>query len=260
MRARWYDAANGRFNRLDPFAGNSSDPQSFHKYAYVHGDPIQNIDPTGEFIAGAAGSVAAISMQIETLVNGLIVAGILETGGSAGLELRAAGLALIANGDLDDGWDFYKLGSAFAGQAFQAAEQFVDALEIGQLLGGISVAGFKLLGKAPQFAKRLAKRQSKIFQKLRKKTDLLNFHNKDKFLLDGKFSWKTLSKRKRGLFEDVKKNSKKKLSSSLSVRKNQQTDKGDEFSPNTITLNTKSMFTKELTNYLLPKNCITQRR
>ncbi|WP_182865203.1 RHS repeat-associated core domain-containing protein [Stieleria mannarensis] len=47
LRARFYDPANGRFNRLDPFAGNMQDPQSLHKYAYVHGDPIQGVDPTG---------------------------------------------------------------------------------------------------------------------------------------------------------------------------------------------------------------------
>jgi RHS repeat-associated protein len=52
LRARLYDATTGRFNRLDPFFGNSSDPQSFHKYGYVHGDPISNIDPTGEFSLG----------------------------------------------------------------------------------------------------------------------------------------------------------------------------------------------------------------
>lgn len=40
----------GRFNRLDPFFGNSQDPQSFHKYLYVHGDPIQGVDPSGLFI------------------------------------------------------------------------------------------------------------------------------------------------------------------------------------------------------------------
>ena len=45
--ARWYDPANGRFNRLDPFFGNVDDPQSLHKYLYVHGDPIQGVDPTG---------------------------------------------------------------------------------------------------------------------------------------------------------------------------------------------------------------------
>jgi RHS repeat-associated protein len=61
LRARFYDATNGRFNRLDPFAGNSSDPQSFHKYAYVHGDPIQGIDPTGMFMLG--GMLVGSSMQ-----------------------------------------------------------------------------------------------------------------------------------------------------------------------------------------------------
>ncbi len=47
LRARYYDLATGRFNRLDPFSGNNSDPQSLHKYLYVHGDPVDGIDPTG---------------------------------------------------------------------------------------------------------------------------------------------------------------------------------------------------------------------
>jgi RHS repeat-associated protein len=36
LRARWYDQQTGRFNRMDPFAGNKHDPQSLHKYLYVH--------------------------------------------------------------------------------------------------------------------------------------------------------------------------------------------------------------------------------
>tara|TARA_R110002095_G_scaffold211465_1_gene199674 strand:+ start:261 stop:2441 length:2181 start_codon:yes stop_codon:yes gene_type:complete len=47
LRARYYDATTGRFNRLDDFAGNSRDPQSFHKYLYTHGDPINGKDPLG---------------------------------------------------------------------------------------------------------------------------------------------------------------------------------------------------------------------
>ncbi|HRX83242.1 MAG TPA: RHS repeat-associated core domain-containing protein, partial [Pirellulaceae bacterium] len=47
---RFYDPATGRFNRLDPFAGNMQDPQSLHKYLYVHGDPILGVDPTGNFV------------------------------------------------------------------------------------------------------------------------------------------------------------------------------------------------------------------
>jgi hypothetical protein len=48
LRARYYNPATGTFNRLDPFAGNMQDPQSLHKYLYVHGDPIQGVDPSGE--------------------------------------------------------------------------------------------------------------------------------------------------------------------------------------------------------------------
>ncbi|NLS91939.1 MAG: RHS repeat-associated core domain-containing protein [Planctomycetaceae bacterium] len=47
LRARYYDAATGRFNRLDPFAGNFSDPQSLHKYLYCHGDAVNGVDPSG---------------------------------------------------------------------------------------------------------------------------------------------------------------------------------------------------------------------
>jgi RHS repeat-associated protein len=47
LRARYYDSATGRFNRLDPFFGNLNDPQSFHKYLYTHADPVNGIDPSG---------------------------------------------------------------------------------------------------------------------------------------------------------------------------------------------------------------------
>jgi RHS repeat-associated protein len=48
LRARYYDPSNGRFNRLDPFAGSNFDPQSLHKYAYAYEDPINGLDPGGE--------------------------------------------------------------------------------------------------------------------------------------------------------------------------------------------------------------------
>jgi RHS repeat-associated protein len=47
LRARYYDPATGRFNRLDPFFGNLADPQSLHKYLYCHADPVTMVDPTG---------------------------------------------------------------------------------------------------------------------------------------------------------------------------------------------------------------------
>ena len=50
LRARYYDPATGRFNRLDPFLGNLDDPQSFHKYLYCHADPVNGVDPAGHFL------------------------------------------------------------------------------------------------------------------------------------------------------------------------------------------------------------------
>jgi RHS repeat-associated protein len=50
LRARYYDSATGRFNRLDPFFGNLINPQSLHKYLYTHADPINGVDPSGEIV------------------------------------------------------------------------------------------------------------------------------------------------------------------------------------------------------------------
>jgi len=47
LRARWYSPQSGRFNRLDPYAGDRRSPLSFHKYAYAHMNPIMGIDPSG---------------------------------------------------------------------------------------------------------------------------------------------------------------------------------------------------------------------
>jgi RHS repeat-associated protein len=50
LRARYYSSLTGTFNRVDPFAGYENDPQSLHKYLYTHGDPVNGIDPSGEFL------------------------------------------------------------------------------------------------------------------------------------------------------------------------------------------------------------------
>jgi RHS repeat-associated protein len=62
MRARWYSAANARWERLDPFNGNPTDPFSFNKYGFVHADPVQGIDPTGMF--GIGGGMIGIGINI----------------------------------------------------------------------------------------------------------------------------------------------------------------------------------------------------
>jgi len=68
LRARYYDPNTGRFNRLDPFFGNLHDPQSLHKYLFVHGDPINGIDPTGlSLIATMSSNVTMAVARVTSL-------------------------------------------------------------------------------------------------------------------------------------------------------------------------------------------------
>ncbi|MEX2213779.1 MAG: RHS repeat-associated core domain-containing protein [Phycisphaeraceae bacterium] len=59
LRARYYDAATGRFNRVDPFAGDPAVPHSLHKYLYGHANPLFHIDPTGHLSVVSILKVAA---------------------------------------------------------------------------------------------------------------------------------------------------------------------------------------------------------
>ncbi len=70
LRARFYDAANGRLVGLDPVFGYLRDPQSFHKYLYVHANPINGIDPSGrEFSAIGMTSVSSIGGFLNNLTG-----------------------------------------------------------------------------------------------------------------------------------------------------------------------------------------------
>ncbi len=65
LRARYYNPASGTFNRTDPYAGNTQDPQSLHKYAYVHNNPINAIDPLGKMsLIEVTGTLAQIGRAI----------------------------------------------------------------------------------------------------------------------------------------------------------------------------------------------------
>jgi RHS repeat-associated protein len=71
LRARYYNPAAGVFTALDPFEGMWDDPMSINGYSYVHGNPVNLTDPSGEFIGGIVAVVAACPLCA------LAVAGIL---------------------------------------------------------------------------------------------------------------------------------------------------------------------------------------
>lgn len=96
LRARFYNPANGRFNRLDPFAGNMQDPQSLHKYVYVHGDPVGKMDPTGLFSLGGLG----MTMSIGATLGGIGGAGFAYSAGGNANDIAFAGAIGVALGVL----------------------------------------------------------------------------------------------------------------------------------------------------------------
>ncbi len=48
-RARWLDPEAGRFLSMDPYGGVDREPMSLHRYLYASADPVNMLDPSGEF-------------------------------------------------------------------------------------------------------------------------------------------------------------------------------------------------------------------
>ncbi len=71
LRARYYDQNSGRFSQVDQYSGSLYDPQSLHKYAYVHCDPVNNVDPSGQYLIEIL-AVVSIQMTCYTMVGGAV--------------------------------------------------------------------------------------------------------------------------------------------------------------------------------------------
>jgi len=100
-RVRWYNPLNGRFNRVDPFSGSPQDPQSLHKYLYVHCNPVNNIDPTGKMTL----SQVVVGIGIGITVAGLssTITGVLMDNPllrDIGLGVTVVGLTMVGGGFL----------------------------------------------------------------------------------------------------------------------------------------------------------------
>jgi RHS repeat-associated protein len=60
-RARYCNPAMGTFTALDPFEGYLDLPMSLNGYGYVHGNPTNLVDPTGEFPQILLGALAGLA-------------------------------------------------------------------------------------------------------------------------------------------------------------------------------------------------------
>ena len=61
----YYNPTVGRFSRMDPYTGRIEQPQSLHKYVYVHNNPVNRRDPTGLYTSVTETNVStAIQVDI----------------------------------------------------------------------------------------------------------------------------------------------------------------------------------------------------
>ncbi len=93
LRARYYDPSTGRFNRVDPFAGNTQDPQSLHKYAYAHANPVMGVDPSGLFSINELNIANSIRNLLTSFYDGVLSGAIAAVeGAEAGLNAQQAAI------------------------------------------------------------------------------------------------------------------------------------------------------------------------
>ena len=65
LRARYYNPAAGVFTALDPFEGMWEEPMSLNGYSYVHGNPVNWTDPSGEIVP----FIIAVAVGVPILVG-----------------------------------------------------------------------------------------------------------------------------------------------------------------------------------------------
>jgi hypothetical protein len=82
LRARYMRPETGRFWTVDDYEGSFEEPQTLHKYAYAHENPIDNADPSGHFVsAGEATFTAGTVARLNATINlvGVIALHLIKT-------------------------------------------------------------------------------------------------------------------------------------------------------------------------------------
>jgi RHS repeat-associated protein len=98
LRARYYDPASGRFISRDAFEGNVFEPQTLHKYAYAHNDPMNGRDPSGRFSlieeSTAIDVLSVLNNIFPTLMRGFIIYKGVDVFFKPGFAMRNYGLEM----------------------------------------------------------------------------------------------------------------------------------------------------------------------
>ncbi len=149
--ARYYDAQLGRFIQPDTEVQAPDNPQTLNRYSYCGNNPLNCIDPSGNFFWFfiAAVLIGAAFGAMSTPKDGNVGLGALS-GAIAGLCV-AFGLGIIGPGLKALGCIAQPLGGAIGGAAGGASAAAIQGgnLGIGALIGGTSGAIFGALDGGP---------------------------------------------------------------------------------------------------------------
>jgi RHS repeat-associated protein len=103
LRARWYDPGVGRFLTTDPVCGSESFPQNLNAYTYALNNPVNLVDPNGEWPSFLKKAVHKVYSGIRAVARNP-VGGFLLKLGANGLGCWVGGVAGAAIGTaLGDG-------------------------------------------------------------------------------------------------------------------------------------------------------------
>jgi RHS repeat-associated protein len=74
LRARYLNPGSGRFLSTDVVEGNRFDPPTLHKYTYVENNPVNLIDPRGEFsvteaLASVVSNAISLCIEYQSVIN-----------------------------------------------------------------------------------------------------------------------------------------------------------------------------------------------
>jgi hypothetical protein len=166
---------------------------SFHKYAYVHGDPIQGVDPTGMFLGTLISVGIGIGGMSQELVTGGLIIGLLQSVGKPAFDLRAMGLALIAQGDFELGFKLYEVSTAVIGKVFETIETVDGAMGLASIGPLVIVGAIRLAKSSPELAQTAlnATKHARDFIKnaIRNGRNPAQFFNSTKWVANAKDSY-----------------------------------------------------------------------
>ncbi|MGJ5817502.1 putative Ig domain-containing protein [Paludibaculum fermentans] len=116
FRARYYDAASGRFLTKDPLLGELHDPRSLHPYAFALNDPVNAKDPTGKVAAIEYGTLIS-APGIQEATGALI--GFLQGFALPHIQFLGEFLSLDPSLDLATRWDL----------SMASTQRYIDGIE-----------------------------------------------------------------------------------------------------------------------------------